>query len=34
MKKKVLEMILAGFGSAVTFMIGRLLSAIFGVTVD
>jgi len=34
-KRKVLEMILAGFGSAaVTFMIGRLLSAIFGVTVD
>ena len=34
-KRKMLEMILAGFGSAaVTFMIGRLLSAIFGVTVD
>jgi len=34
-KRKILEMILAGFGSAaVTFLIGKLLSAVFGVAVD
>ena len=34
-KKKILEMVLAGFGSAaVTFLMGKLFSGIFGITVE